>query len=342
MGIDAPGQTPVPQGERHLPEPYRVTIMVSQSMGDDALEALAVRLKGRSDVRLAFRGVPAGMSVPQFAFWLSSLQGEPGEASIEAVIDPDIFEATGTTLVPTMVLEDMSAPAPSRDADTGEIVATAVGFHDPDWLHERFLAGDTAPSSRNVYEVSEEDLRERARRDAQAVMARLGADNEARVARYWSDTARKLDRAGLTPATADSIRPLAFIFRAEEAIRDAQGAVLAYPGEIYDARDVRPFDRRLVVFDPNRPAELDFVRQTLAREEAGVTRTVLVATALPGTAPDAQPWDGLQALVTEFEQKVFLLNPQMQRAFQIRHTPTIVRPRPEEGDVVAVETKVEG
>jgi hypothetical protein len=224
-----------------------------------------------------------------------------------------------------MLLEDSSKEA-QHGSEQGTILARAVGFHDTEWFYEQFASGETELSSTNTKAITEEDLRVRAAREASQVNERLGSSAEERIGRYWQGQRDTLSGMGITPATVDERRELFFNFVAERDITDAHGRVLAYQGEVISATDVAPFDRRMIVYDPEREQEVKFVEELLQKPEEGVTTTVLVASRLPSKIVGQEPWAGLQEQVTRFQRKVFLLNPAMQDSFKIRHTPTVVRP----------------
>lgn len=325
LGLPSPSEQDVSPGLREIPEPYRIIMLVSHSLGDEFfIQALRENI-GRVDVSFAFRGVPEHMNVPEFALWLSKIQEAVGAQGASVTIDPEIFELTGIQSVPAMLLEDTSKDA-QHGSEQGPILARAVGFHDTEWFYAQFASGETELSSTNTKAIIEEDLRARAAREASQVNERLGSSAEERIGRYWQGQRDTLSGMGITPASVDERRELFFNFVAERDITDAHGRVLAYQGEVISATDVAPFDRRMIVYDPEREEEVEFVEELLQKPEEGVTTTVLVASRLPNTIVGQEPWAGLQEQVTRFQRKVFLLNPAMQDSFKIRHTPTVVRP----------------
>lgn len=313
---------------RRLPEGFRATIMLTAAMGERELKALFATLGGRPDLRFAFRGVPAAMNVPDFAVWLQSLFDDP--AMLEAtniVLDPELFAQTDTRLAPTILLEDMTGrTAAMADSDTGRIVASATGFSNPDWLHDSYRRGQTSFPSADAVLVEEEDLRQRAEREAAAKLASLTTDPDVLMARYWQRLGRDMDGSRVTPAAQARERWLHSTFIPEEPIRDHTGRVLAWPGEIFDPSTVLPFDRQILVFDPTREGELDFVAARLADAPSGISRQVLIVARLPAVSPGAAPWQGLQDLVTRFGLPVYVLTADFRQRFGIEHTPTEIRP----------------
>lgn len=323
MGLPLPSQTH--PGLRDIPEPYHIIVLVSHSLGDEFFKQALRENIGRVDVTYAFRGVPPHMNVPEFAYWLSTIQEAVSAQGSSITIDPEIFEQTGIQSVPAMLLEDTST-ATMRDSEHGDIVAQAIGFHDTSWFYEQFEKGDVTNQSTNTKPIVEEDLRLRAAREASQVNERLGDSAEERVSRYWQSQRSSVESMGITPALSDSRRELFFNFVADRDIKDAHGRVLAHQGEVISAWDVAPFDRRLIIYDPARPEEVQFVEDLLQEKEDGVTKTVLVASRLPNTIVGQEPWAGLQEQVTRFQRRVFLINPSLKDSFKIRHTPTVVRP----------------
>lgn len=337
-------------GIARLPEGIRASILVSANLGENTLAEMFDRYRLRKDVRFIFRGIPEGMTVPQFGLWLSKLTAlteadmDAAPADMNIILDPELFALTGARLAPTIILEDLNASRESGQGDgmdLGRIIARAEGYSDPDWLHEQFETGSAEGlTNPNVVEITEEDLRIRAEREAHQVAARLTRDPEVLKTRFWDRTARALEAMPVTPAAADRRRQLHFLFRTAEPIRDHQGTILAHAGEVFQPGDVAPFDRRIFVVDPNRPAELAFVEAALAAPRPGVTRALIIATDLPGAAPGQDPWQGLQAMITRFGMQVFLLNDQFRESFQIEHTPTEIYPEAIGGSVEVISQEV--
>lgn len=333
-------------GASRLPQGYRVTIMVSAALGDRALKALFETYAGRPDVRFAFRGVPADMTVPDFAVWLQSLFENPTLMEMtQIVIDPDLFRATDASLAPTIVLEDLGAASSvDEDSDTGRILATATGFSNPDWIYDRYLRGETQYPNADAVLVTEEDLRDRAEREAAAKLATLTTDPDVLVDRYWNRLSKDLGRAPVTPANIKRERQIHASFVPKEAIRDNDGRILAYPGEVFNPSTILPFDRQVLVFDPSRPGELDFVTSRLASPPEAVTRQVLIVTRIPDVANGEPVWFGLQRLVDRFHLPVYVLTADFRRAFGIEHTPSEISPRRDGQNlqVIVTETVISG
>lgn len=315
-------------GSGRLPQGFRVTVMISAALGDRDLKALFETYAGRPDVRFAFRGVPANMTVPDFALWLQSLfENRSMMETTNIVLDPELFKATDTQLAPTILLEDMTGKGSvSDESDTGLIVASATGFSNPDWIYDRYRHGETHYPSADAVLVTEEDLRERAQREAAAKLSALTVDPDVLMSRYWQRLGRDLDRAPVTPAKQKRERIIHSSFSPQQPIRDHDGKLLAYPGEVFDPSTVLPFDRQILVFDPTRPAELQFVADRLSAPPEGVSRQVLIITRIPETAGAEPPWQGIQLLVERYRLPVYVLTTDFRTAFGIEHTPTEIAP----------------
>ena len=322
--------TSVP-GFAQLPDGIRASILVTSAMGEGSIKALMDKYRSRKDVRFLFRGIPDTMSVPEFGFWLKQLIAPDSQEidDLNIIIDPELFELAGVTLAPTLLLEDLNAPDPDRplDMDVGVIVARSEGFPDPDWVYEQMKKGRTNNKGPNVVEISEEELRSRAWREADEVAQRLTKDGDVIKRRYWDRTAREMTALGVTPVKADRERILHFMFQTNDPIKDHEGTILAHAGEVFRPNDVLPFDRRVFVFNPNSADELKFVEEALKEPRPDVSRTLLVLSEMPLTQPGQEPWDGIQHVINRFGIHVFLLNSQFQSAFQIEFTPTEIFPR---------------
>ena len=332
---------PEDAGTRLLPEGYRATILLSTSMGEEGLRGIFAKYAGRSDVRFAFRGVPAESTVPDFAVEMARIASASGDGRLDgdfpAVLDPVIFEAVGATAVPLVIVEDLneiSQVAPGRDL--GAVVMRASGVSDVDYAFARFEAGETEISQQSVFPIAEEDLIARAKREALVIEAGLTQDPEELRDRYWSGQQGRLDALPLTPAVADATRQLFFAYVPSEDIRDGEGKVIAYAGQVFSPNDVLPWNRRMFVFDPTDPEEVAFVRELRAEPRDGIAREVFLVTDLVDPASGARPWEVLQGVVDTFRQPAFLLTDEVQRSFQIRHTPTEIYPELVDGRVEVI------
>ena len=335
-------------GIAKLPDGMRASILVTANLGENTLADMLDRYRLRKDVRFVFRGVPEGMTIPQFGLWLSQLASLTGADQSTApndmniILDPQLFSLTGAQFAPTVVLEDLNAPREEGNEhglDLGRIIASAEGFSDPDWLYEQHQKGRAEGlTNPNVVEITEEDLRVRAQREAEQVASRLTRDPDVLKQRFWERTASELRMMPVTPAAEDRQRQLHFMFRAAEPIKDHQGKTLAYAGEVFQPKDVLPFDRRIFVVNPNRASELAFIETALTEPRQGVNRALIIATELPATSAGQDPWDGLQALVSRFGMQVFMLNDQFRENFKIEHTPTEIFPE-KVGETVEVISK---
>lgn len=316
-----------PQQPRRLPEDRRATVLVSAAMGEGELKRLFAAYAGRPDVRFAFRGVPPGSTVPDFAYWLQQLLPAPDAADV--TIDPEIFALAATTVAPTTVIEDLtSSPAADLGSDMGKIVVAAQGHADPDWIWSQVAAGQTGLNRPTGLTITEEDLRVRAEREFAVKMAGLTRDPAVLIGRFWDRQSAELNAAALPPATLSNVRPLEFAFVAPEDITDADGRVLAFKGERFEPADVLPFDRQMLVIDPTDPQQVEWAARRLKASREGVTVRMVVLTRVPPpAAAGADPWSGIEALIQRFGVKVFLINPNLRAGFDLRVTPTEIFPR---------------
>ncbi|PZQ48802.1 MAG: hypothetical protein DI556_13385 [Rhodovulum sulfidophilum] len=337
LGV-GPSAQPEVAGIRKLPEGYRATILLSLSMGEEGLRGIFAKFAGRSDVRFAFRGVPDDMTVPDFALTVAKIAAgdDSGRLSgnFPAVLDPVIFDAVEATAVPLVIVEDLSkmgAVAPGRDL--GAVVMRASGVSDADYAFERFEAGEAALSQGPLFAIEEEDLIARAKREALVVEAGLTRDPDRLRDRYWSGQQGRLEAMPITPAVADDTRQLFFAYVPSEDIRDSEGNVIAYAGQVFSPNDVLPWNRRMFVFDPMDPDEVAFIERLRAEPREGIAREIFLVTNLADRAAPARPWEVLQGVVDRFRQPAFLLTDEVLRSFQIRHTPTEIYPELVDGRV---------
>lgn len=316
----------LPEQPRRLPEDRRATVLVSEAMGEGELKLLFAEYAGRPDVRFAFRGVPPGSTIPDFAYWLQGLLSAPDAADV--TLDPELFALAGVDLAPTVVIEDTSSAAAGADpgSDIGRIMVAAQGYADPDWVWDRVLAGQTDLNRSTGMVIAEEDLRLRAERDLAEKMKGLTHDPDILISRFWKRQSAELDAAALPSAEIASLRRLMFGFEAPEDITDANGNVLAFKGERFEPQDVLPFDRQMLVIDPDRPDQVEWATERLKQPRDGVTTRLVLLTRIPSVPAGADPWSGIEALIARFGVKVFLVNPNIRASFDLRSTPTEVFP----------------
>lgn len=322
---DEPSRPP-PAQPRRLPEDRRVTVLVSEAMGEGELRRLFAAYAGRPDVRFAFRGVGPGSSVPDFAYWLQELL--PAPDAVDVTLDPELFALVGTEYAPTVVVEDTSSAAVGADpgSDIGEIVASAQGHADPDWVWERVAAGQTDLNRPTGVPITEEDLRVRAERELAEKLDGLTRDPEILIGRFWQRQAAALEETALPTAELARLRVLTFGFEAPEDITDAEGNVLAFKGERFEPQDVLPFDRQMLVIDPTSQDQVDWAAARLQSPREGVIARIVLLTRIPPVPAGADPWSGLEALISRFGVKVFLVNANLRSSFDLRTTPTEIFP----------------
>lgn len=354
MGVVEPEGAEERQGIVKLPDRYRATVLVSTAMGWEALRDVLQRHAGRGDMRFAFRGVPADMTVPEFALALQELgMSVEGDAAVELMIDPEAFERSGVGVAPTVLIEDLEAPRDvsgpmtglamaSPGHDLGAVVMIARGLHDPDTTFDAFRKGHDSYEGPMAVAVSEEDLRVRAEREARAKLETLTRDPEVLRDRFWARQRDGLDMMGLIPAYETRERQLHFAYVAPEDITDHEGRILARRGQVFQPTDVLPWNRRVFVIDARRPEEIEHVERALATPRHGVMRTVIVVAGIPDPGPDEDPWQPVQDLVDRFGIHVFVLNDHFRTSFQVERTPTEIFPREGEWgvDVIALEEPV--
>jgi len=343
LGVTIETQAPDTR-PRQLPDRYRATILVSWSMGEERLKELFLRYRTRGDVRFVFRGIPAEMTVPDFAVAINKLTTTETGAGVDLLIDPEIFSATGVRAVPTVVIEDLQGPDRSffaQATDMGDIVAVGRGFSNPDYVFDRFELGLTEVAQHTLHEVVEEDLITRAQREAAAVLSNMTRDPEVLRDRFWSRQHFAAKAFNVTPAPQNRERQLFFAWVAKDDILDANGQLLAHAGEVFMPNDVMAFDRQIFVFDPSSHFDMMYVREKSAEPlPKGVTKRVYIVSKLPKPEAGEKPWQVLQDLVDEFRHPVFVLNQNFLSSFQIEHTPTMLVPRDIQGrvEVFAIET----
>jgi len=283
------------------PEGEWVDIYVSRSMGPQ-LQQLIKDLDGTSlPVRLVFRGVDEGQRIndtfADFARWVEGLESPPA-----AILDPTEFSDHKVTTVPHMIY--------MRD---GKALANVRGLNNPQWLAEAVERGERGDLGLRgpVEEIQERDLIEELKERAAGLD--MESKKEETVRTYW----KRAKFITLPPATTEQQREIDPSVYVAKDIRDPKGSLLAQAGTVINPLGLRPFTLRMVIFNPTRKAEVEWVKNL---PPAPGRQDVFIATQIDRAAG----WDHLVEIQDLLDQPVYLLQSDVQQRFEIRRTPTVV------------------
>ena len=278
-----------------------VDILVSRSLAGDLLETIKGLDGSKIQVRFVFRGIEEGQKITDaftdYGKWTKGLESPPG-----AVLDPTIFRDQGVTSVPHMIFR--------RD---GEVVASVTGLSNPQWLVDAVERGETGHLGTRgpVQEISERDLI--AVMQERAAALDMEEKKKETIRTYWE----RADFISLTPAPDESRRLIDPSIVVPDGLRDANGKEILPPGSVINPLDMLPFNMRLVIFNPNRKAEMEWVGSL---EKAPGLNTIYMATELDRESG----WDHLEEVESGLDSAVYLLTPDVSTRFELRHTPSLV------------------
>lgn len=293
----------VPKEIRRVdPEKEWVNILISRSLGESDIEQIMRSVEGfEVPVRFVFQGIPEGATINDamrdFALWSRELPSTP-----EAVINPTVFTENNVTNVPRMMW-----------MDSGEIVASVDGITNPRWLKDQIDAGEQGYlgvrgpvqdiSERNLIEVMKEKMLE----------VDLMAKKQESIDTYFERT----NFIYLEQAKEDKTRYIDPTVIVQKPIRGKGGEVAIPAGATFNPLAMRPFTLRLVIFNPNEPEELEWLKDL---PDSKNRKDIYIASELQGS----KGWDQLQSVQDMIDDNVFLLKNDVWQRFDIEKTPSIV------------------
>lgn len=279
-----------------------VNILISRSLGESTLKQIMASVEGYDvPVRFVFRGIPEGAtindSMRDFASWSRDLPSRP-----EAVLNPTLFSDSQVENVPRMMWMDAGNP-----------IASVDGITNPKWLKnqidlgEKGYLGVRGPveeiSERNLIEVMKEKM--------------LGIDLMAKKQESIDTYFERTQFIYLPEAKEDRTRYIDPSVVVQKALRNAKGEVVIPAGAGFNPLTMRPFTLRLIVFNPSREEELEWLADL---ERENYLKDMYIASELDG----ARGWDQLQAAQDMIDDNIFLLKTDVWQRFDIEKTPSIV------------------
>jgi conjugal transfer pilus assembly protein TraW len=285
----------------------QILIFASDSMSKVDLAEMMQAATHRPDVTIVFRGIHPDETITQAYARIqrSILRAGVEEHPPNVIIDPRLFRQFGVNAAPEILL------ARGRNA-----LVRAQGTYAVQWLETRYESGRVGDLGAfgTVHQIVEPDF-------LQMVQARLEKlDLEAMkrnaVKRFWEHQTF----VELEPAPESGTRYLDPTIINPYAITDTDDNVLIPAGTRINPLENMPFDWRVMVFDPSRSAEVEFVRAWLGRQPE-TQRVQLIATRLLRDTG----WEALRELEEGFERPVYLLTGDVKERFGLRYTPSELR-----------------
>lgn len=291
----------MPQPDAVSPSGEWVDIYVSRSLGEELIQTIRDLEGSKVPVRFVFRGIAEGQrindSLADYGRWTQGLEKPPA-----AILDPNVFREQGVTAVPHMIY--------MKD---GKALASVRGLSNPQWLADAVARGERGDLGARgpVMEIAERDLIEVMQERAAGLD--LESRKEQTVKTYW-ERATFTELAAAGKPSRRVIDPTVVIAR---AMKDPKGNVIVPAGTKFNPLDMRAFTLRVVVFNPTRKAEVDWVKQLAP--VPGIEDMYLI------TALDrADGWKQLESIENALDAPVYLLQPDIRQRFELRSTPSVV------------------
>ena len=298
------GQDAVPVTRPAAAPDVTYTVLVSRSLGADALRAIFRAATGL-DVRFLFRGVAPGEPLMEMIKAIHALLDGIDPVPTVA-IDPTVFREAGATVVPLLIAR---GPA-------GEL-ARVTGLSAPAWLRAQIQAGARGDLGVRgpAVAISEADLIEELQRRAAALD--LDALRAGALQRFW----QRASFDTLPVVTAPRERIIDPTLTASADVRLPDGTTAIQAGQTVNPLDHVPFSHRLIVFDASDPRQVATAHRL--GETASAQRPLYLATAFDR----ALGWDGLRTVEDRLDEPVYLLTPDVRTRFGLERVPALVEAR---------------
>lgn len=289
-----PARDPRDRSGRHF------QVFVSRSMGWPTLEGLLQRLSGQPNVTVLFRGIPEGTKIDTAIAELGRRFREL-ETMPPVRIHPPAFSRADIQVVPSVVVR--------RD---GEIIARARGTSSVQGMKRRLEEGRRGKFGQlgPVFEISEPNLitvmKARARQlDTEAIRERVRKS-------YWDDARFHRLRVA-QEARRRTIDPTITVKR---DITTPSGTVIAHKGETMNPLEMRPFSKRVVVFDATDPRQ----RRAAMDLAQGADQVIYLVTAFDRE----RGWDHYREVADKLDHPVYRLTKGLKKRWQLTHVPAVV------------------
>lgn len=304
----ADGSLPGQAGQNQLGDiDTRYRIFISQKMPRGEIKELVQTYAGRRDVALVLRGALPGQKVGDLQKWLFSALGkvEQGAQLANITIDPEPYSKLGTDQVPVA----------ARYGEEGNLIAYVLGTTDISWLEEQVSRGMTGNLGARgpTIKVGEVDMIEAMKRRAAAYDWK--AAGKGAVKRYWERTPVH----DLPVAQRRRLRELDPTFEVSRTITAPNGHVIAQAGERINPLQYMPFAQTLLIIDPADPKQVAWAKAQITSLRG--TQVTLLASQVRSLGS----LEDLGRASTRLGTRIFLMNDELKKKFQIEAIPTLVR-----------------
>jgi conjugal transfer pilus assembly protein TraW len=279
-----------------------IEILVSFSLGKDALREILQNIAEEPRASAVFRGLPRDVGTREGIAMIQALAKDINPPP-RILIDPTRFRKINTDRVPTIAVYDGE-----------DLLISASGITGIRYMRARLRAGDKGDIGTRgpVTQASEPDMIE-------LIQQRLASMDMKKYAegardRYWE----KISHTDIPQATSARTRHIDPTVVVTADISDADGKVIVPKGKRINPLDEMAFSQRLIIFDASSKEQVMLV-QTLKRQYSD-KRVTLIAARLD----QATGWEGYRKLQNDLRGAVYVLTPEVQSRFQIERLPSVV------------------
>lgn len=300
--LDSPLQD-IPDGDTTSNQD-RIILYVSTSLPTEEIRDAISGIESIEGVsgRVVFQGILEGEKLGDFGKRAREIaQGlEVESTSIE--IDPTVFQASDVENVPRIEY---------RSSD-GEMVAAVDGLSNPLWLTRKIESGSRGELGTRgpLKPVKEPNLIEVMKERFLALD--MEAEKERTIRTFWD----RIDLPELPAAVNTQTKRIDPTIQVTQPIKTASNEVIHPAGTRLNPLDMRPFTRRLLIINPTREVEREWLKN---RPESDL-KDILMITDIDRD----DGWDGYSELQSELGRNLFILPPDVRQRFKVTATPTQV------------------
>ncbi len=288
---------------KRLYKKAKTFIFLSFSIPESQLKSIINTMDTDGSTAGLIQGLKKGMNITQTMNYLQSLlKNKKNQPSV--FINPAPFKKYSIDVAPTIL-------QPTKNG-----FISAAGIVNRNWLDEQRKAGkkDYLGKYGTTYPVIEENLIDVMKRR----MAAIDPEKEKQkmIANYWKE--RHFET--LQPAQKDRAYLIDPSLHIMKDIRTPDGILVARKGQVINPLDRAPLTKTIVIFNPNRQAELRYVKAMSDRFYKKTRGMILIATQIQRK----NGWQVLKNLRAKLKYPIYLLSKAVEVRFHLKVTPTVI------------------
>ena len=286
----------------------QVLIFASLSIPTETLRALLDEA-AEANVTLVLRGVPQGKSIPATVAAIKRALPDPQRLA-NVVIDPTLFQRYHVEQVPTLVLERPGAAKPV-------IVEGAVTV---EWLRRMAaqvnLDGAQLGHRGESYPIGEPDLIQEMQR--RMALVDWAAQRRHALSGFWERHAAFVQLPDATQPRQFLVDPSVTV---TDDITDANGEILIRAGERFNALEMFPLTKAIIVFRGSDPKQIEAAVDAANKVRSAGHGVIWITT----DVERSRGWDHLSEIEKAVAGPVYVLTQTIAERFHLEHVPAVVR-----------------